>query len=161
MKDYFPCYLNSESVHATFKACVADYESKEIIKCVLFRKENGFPSDSKPILFDKELLEARIPKLEYMLGQLKDVHNTQKRTNTTDIKIKYDNTVWAENNQALLEFLHMCCAANLISPLRQNDSSIEFLTDLYPTISPNDPDYSKWRKENKPKIMSLIASQKD
>lgn len=156
MKSYFPTILSSRSVNDTFKACVADQDSTEVIKCVLFKKSNGFPQDSRPIFFDKKLLEKRIPKLEFMLGQLKDVHNQQTQTNTNSIKIKYDNTIWANNNQALLEFLHMCCAANLISPIQQKDSSIQFLTNLYPTMSPNDPNYSDWSKENKPKILKMI-----
>lgn len=159
MKSFFPATLSSSSVNETFKACVADQDSTEVIKCVLFKKSNGFPQDSRPIFFDKKLLEKRIPKLEFMLGQLKDVHDQQTQTNTTSIKIKYDNTIWAKNNQALLEFLHMCYAANLISPIQQKDSSIQFLTTLYPTVSPVDPKYFDWSAENKPKILKMIKEE--
>ena len=159
MKEWFPTILSSRSVLDTFKACVADQDSQEVIPCVLFQKSNGFPSDSRPIYFDKELLEKRVSKLEYMLGQLKDVHNKQTQTNTNSIKVKYDNTVWATDNQSLLIFLHMCLAAKLISPIMQKDSSIKFLTTLYPTITPGDPAFFDWLDENEPKILKLIAEE--
>ena len=155
MKEWYPTILSSRSVEDTFKACVADQDSKEVIPCVLFRKSNGFPSDSRPIYFDKELLEKRVSKLEFMLGQLKDVHNKQTKTNTNSIKVKYDNTIWVTDNQVLLQFLHMCLAAKLISPIIQKDSSIEFLKPLYPTISPNDPAYFEWKLDT----LELIAEE--
>lgn len=82
MKRYNPSSLTSHRVNTIFKHVVATRRSVATVRCVLFRKENGFPQDSAPIYFDADALDANKSKLEYLVGQLKDIHDKKNIYNS-------------------------------------------------------------------------------
>lgn len=159
MTDYRPLDLNPKSLHDLFIATIANPATISPIRCILFRKDKGFPEDSRPIFFDKQALEDVRAAIEYLLGQLKDTHEGKNSTATTSIATRYDDTTWVNSNQSILEILHMACAAGIIEPIDAKTSKANYIEDIYPTISPDDPNYKSWRKENKQKILQLGAEK--
>ena len=159
MNQYIPNELHIESVKGFFNHSLATRQSKNVIKCVLFQKAKGFPNDSKPIFFDKDLIEHIKPTLEFMMGQLKDVHDKNDHITPQSATKRYDNISWIQDQNSLLSFLHLACAAKLIAPIDAKTSNLYFLENIYPTISVFDPNFKEWEKENKPKILKLIKEK--
>ena len=159
MKKYIPGGLESDIVKSYFNQTLATRQSKNVIKCVLFQREKGFQEESKPIYFDKDLVEHIKPALEYMLGQLNDVHQQKKAITPQSAIKRYDGVNWINNQNELLYFLHLACAARLIAPIDAKTGSLTFLKDIYPTIDVFDPNFREWEKEHKPKILKLIEEE--
>ena len=159
MRDYDPANLRADLINAIFKTTLAKRTSYSVIKCVLFQKEKGFPNDSKPVFFDELELEIITPKLEYLMGQLKDVHEHKKAITPQSVIKRYDNSTWVDNQNTLLEFLHLVCATGLVAPIDAKTSNLDFLEEFYPTICVSDPIFLKWQAEHKPKILKLIEER--
>ena len=159
MKKYMPNGLSADTIKSYFNQTLATRQSKHIIKCVLFQKANGFPSDSKPIFFDEDLIEHIKPSLEFMMGQLKDVHDGNDHITPQSATKRYDNITWIQDQNSLLSFLHLACAAELIAPINAQNSNLKFLEDIYPTIAVLDPSFKKWEQEHKPRILKLIKEK--
>ena len=159
MRDYIPADLRPDLIDAIFKSAVATKTSKSVIKCILFKKENGFPQDSRPIFFDEEEIKIITPKLEYLLGQVKAVHQNQKSITPQSAIKKYDDTTWLNNQNTLLSFLHLLCAANIVEPINAKTSNLDFIEEIYPTISVSDPNFLSWQEIHKPKILRLIKER--
>lgn len=146
--------LDLTSINNIFSKSIATTNSRDIIRCVLFQKKLGFPEDSKPILFDTESIERFKPHIEFMLGQLKDVHLSLESTTPANMKINYNNIDWTKsNNGALMVLLHLAQAADLINPIDAKTSNVSFKTSVAPTLSPLDVNFGEWFKKNKSKIL--------
>lgn len=159
MNKYIPGGLDADIIKGYFNQTLATRQSKNVIKCVLFQKEKGFPNDSKPIFFDKDLIEHIKPALEFIVGQLKDVHEQKDHITPQSATKRYDNITWIKDQNSLLSFLHLACAARLIAPIDAKTSNLKFLEDIYPTIDVFDSNFKEWEKENKPKILRLIKEK--
>lgn len=150
--------LTANYISALFKDCLIKNPSREPIKAVLFQKENGFPEDSRPIFFDKEIVLSHKERINYILGQLKDIHEQHPFTSIDTVTSKYDNSVWTNNRNVVIAFLHLALAAGAISPIDAKSSKITFLKDFMPTIDPLDENYLQWYKENKTKILKKFSN---
>lgn len=150
--------LNANYVSALFKDCLIKDSSREPIKAVLFQKEKGFPEDSRPIFFDKEIVLLNKKRISFILGQLKDVHNQQPYTSMNTVTSKYDNSVWTNNRNVVIAFLHLALAAEAISPIDAKSSQITFLKNLMPTIDTYDSNYSEWYRNNKTKLLKKFSN---
>lgn len=159
MKEYIPTQLDSENIDSLFFSCLPMKEETKVIKCVLFQTSYGFSENARPIFFDEKALQYLSPDIEFALGQLKAVHEGKTTITTEDITILYNGTVWVEDNNTLLKFLHLACALNLISPLNAKDSSVTLLKNIYPTISDQDPNFYEWEKVHKPEILKRIEEE--
>ena len=159
MKKYLPLGLVSDTMKSFFNQTLATRQSKNVIKCVLFQRKSGFQDDSKPLYFDEDLLEHIKPALEFMMGQLKDVHEHKKSITPQSLIKRYDDVIWVDNQNDILRFLHLACAAGLIYPIDAKTSSLTFCKEIYPTIDVLDPNFRDWEKEHKPKILKLIEEE--
>lgn len=156
MKEYTPFPLDDFSVHSVFNVTIAQPITTNFVTCVLLKKENGFSEDSTPIVFDKDVLDRYQSKIEFMLGQLKDIHDQKKSTTSSSVAIRYDEQEWTNNSTTILEILHLACASGLLSYPDAKTSSLNFLKEIYPTVSLKDVKFRGWQKEHKPKILKLI-----
>ena len=156
MKYFIPCNLSADAIRQLFMDALVVPSSKNRISCSLFKKENGFPEDSRPVVFDKDYLTEMHETLEIMLGQLKDVHDKKEFTSPKTINIKYDNTIWMKSKQSLIEVLHLATAAEIIGPL-QSDYSAKFTKQLIPILSTSDPKYREWFLENEKTLTEYLC----
>lgn len=158
MKDFIPTNLTAETIRQLFMDSLATPTTKNTISCSLFKKENGFPEDSRPIIFDKDYLTDMHETIEILFGQLKDVHDKKDSTSPKTINLKYNNTIWMKSKQSLIEVLHLATAANIIGPL-QPDYSAKFVKQLIPILSTSDPEYRNWFLKNQNKLNDYFCGQ--
>ena len=148
MSSFTPTTLNEQNVNMLFKHCLATSQTQKPLRCVLFQKEKGFPQDSRPIFFDGDIIDAAIPAIEFVLGQLKAVHKKDPSITTTSVRTTYQDTDWTNNKNLVIALLHLATAANLISPIDAKTANMDFLKELFPTLSTDDPNYGNWRNNN-------------
>lgn len=154
---FTPTNLNEKNVNMVFKQCLATSHTITPLRCVLFQKENGFPQDSRPIFFDKDIIDEAKPAIEFILGQLKAVHSKEKTINTTSVKKTYLETDWTDNKNLIIALLHLATAANLITPIDAKSANMTFLKDLFPTLSTTDPNYIDWEDKNILKLKKMYS----
>lgn len=158
MLSFTPTNLNEENVNMLFKQCLATAQTQKPLRCILFQKEKGFPQDSRPIFFDGDIIEEATPVIEFVLGQLKAVHQKESSITTTSVKTTYQNIEWTNNKNLIITLLHLATAANLISPIDAKTANMYFLKELFPTLSTSDQNYVKWEENN---IMTLKKLYKE
>ena len=145
--------LTMQDINVIFKHSLAREDSKEVIRTVLFKKENGFEPESRPIFFDTEMIKKFKPQLEYTLGQLKDVHSNQKFSTTDSIKERYDNVLWANSTPPVMAYLHLLLASELIEPLTKQNANLKFTKNIMPTLGSYDSNSPHWLKVNKSNLL--------
>ena len=145
--------LSANYVSALFKDCLIKDTNRQPVEAVLFQKEFGFHEDSRPIFFDKELVDFNKRRIDYVLGQLIDVYEGKNSTTMETIVKKYDNTIWVENRNVVIAFLHLALAAGSISPINAKTGRIDFIRELMPTKDPLNDEYLEWYKKNKTEIL--------
>lgn len=155
MNDYIPIDLSRKQISNIFNACVENIATINKTSCVLFKKENGFKEDSRPIIFDTDKLNSYRGTIEGLFGQLNDIHQKNKITSPNTISKKYDGSTWLTSRQGLIEILHLGTALNILGPLKP-DNTMPIIKEIYPTLSPDDPDFKTWYVENYSKIKSFM-----
>ena len=151
--------LSANYVSALFKECLIKDSDRVPVKAVLFQKELGFHEDSRPIFFDKNLVEKHKNRIDYILGQLKEIYDGKNVTTMETVVKKYDNTIWSENRNVTIAFLHLALAAGSISPLDAKTGTICFTKELMPTKDPLDDEYLEWYKQNKEEIIKRFGNK--
>ena len=152
MKDIIIPTLSLERLNTIFRNSLAQKTSTEVIKVTLFQKENGFQEDSKPIYFDKKIVDNNKQGIEYLLGQLKDVHEGKASTSLESAKQRYDEQ-WTTNTNATMALLHLALAADLIKPVDKSTAQSIFTTNIIPTLHTLDSNFPSWYKNTKPKLL--------
>ena len=151
--------LNATYINALFKDCLIKDTDRQHIAAVLFQKEQGFNEDSRPIFFDKEIVDNNKKTIDYVLGQLKDVYEGKNSTSMKTVVNKYDNTIWTENRNVIVAFLHLALAAGSISPLNAKTGRIDFIEALMPTKDVFDAEYGNWYSQNKEEIIKRFENK--
>ena len=144
---FAPTNLNEKNVNMVFKQCLATVHTQRPLSCVLFRKEKGFPQDSRAILFDGDIIEEAKPAIEFVLGQLQAVHLKETIININNVKRAY-LADWTDNKNLIIALLHLALAAELISPVDAKTGNVVFSKELFPTLSTVDSNYAKWEDKN-------------
>ena len=152
--------LTGEGINQLFQLAVAKNDSTEVIRTVLFQKKYGFPEDSRPIFFDKEVINKLKPQLEFTLGQLKDVHDDYPSTTTETIKDRYDDIEWTKNQTVLMAYLHLLLAADLVKPVEIATGELEFTSEVIPTYHSKDPNMKNWLITEKEKFLTKVYGPK-
>lgn len=145
---FTPTTLDEEDVNMLFKQCLATVQTQRPLRCVLFRKEKGFPEDSRAIIFDGDIIEEGKPVIEFVLGQLKAVHLKESAASLNSFKKMYLDYEWTNNKNLIIALLHLALAADLISPVDAKTGQVVFLKELFPTLSTSDSNYVKWENNN-------------
>ena len=151
--------LDANYVSALFKDCLIKDTNRQPVEAVLFQKEQGFNEDSRPIFFDKEIVDLNIKRIDFILGQLKDVYEGKNSTTMETIVKKYDNTIWVENRNVIIAFLHLALAAGSISPINAKTGRIDFIRELMPTKDVYDHEYGTWLGQNKEEIIKRFENK--
>ena len=84
---FYPLELNEGNVQAIFNRCLATEHSQEQAVGFLFPPTRGYKEGTeKLIYFDKEALLKNKKNIEYLFGQIQEVHVLQKekRVNIDD-----------------------------------------------------------------------------
>lgn len=152
-----PIDLNEDNVQAIFERCLAeDGTPKERETTgVLFSRTTGFSDgDVKIISFDRDKLLVNKKNIEYLLGQLKAVHNS----NGNDVKLpladlikRYDGTRWTSDTDPLfkLGYLGVVPEMSLVNPVLAKDRSTVVSGKVKSTLSPKDPAFPAWWEQHK------------
>ena len=146
--------LNEENVKKLFTYCLA---TKETPKSNLW--VSSFFSDDCNVTvskmpFDYNKLQEKNLAIRYLLGQFKNVHSNRNLMALSDGFQKYDGTSWTSNKMALFSLYYLGCATfnfPRFSPsIRPShfDTVLTEIPTLHPTLSPNDPYFEKWCREN-------------
>ena len=105
--------------------------------------------------FDRVRLQEMQGAISYMLGQLMSVHSKDILMTLNEGFRKYTDKNWTENRVALFSLYYLGVSADKLPEFKPSlldkgefISSINRQASLKPTLSPNDPNFEKWCKEN-------------
>ena len=159
-KTFKPIELTEGNVQAIFDRCLATDKSKQKRAVVLFPVIFGYKREDEILIqFDKDILLENKKNIEYLYGQLDEVHkngNSHNRTKSKDVKIEdfslsYKGIKWCSDNGNLLKLLYLGCNPEilLIKPFNKKYNGTEISTGIEPTLSPKDPNFPAWWEEHK------------
>ena len=146
--------LNEGNVEAIFNRCLSNEDTEELITPTLFPSMLGYKKGTnQSIDFDKKRLLENKRSIEYLFGQLQEVHTLQKerRVNLDDYNTTYKGEHWTRDRATLLKFLYLgvTSAPLAISPFRAKDNTSLISPDIKPTLSPKDPAFPAWWEAHK------------
>lgn len=154
--DYAPPALTAETVERLFHACLAREGDTDIAGRVSpFRKVNGYPSDFKPYLFDRLQLLARQRDIRYLLGQVQAIAQGQRSVPVGAFRTDYRGRLWEDGTTNAIYLVYLAHALEWIGDFVLPPESpgwkgqARLLTDITPTLSPEDPDFPAWWWKNK------------
>ena len=158
VKKYPPCVaeLTEANVQAIFNRCIAKEGTPEdqCFNSILFSRLRGYSPDAERIVvFDREKMLANKNNIQYLYGQLKNVHAGNDTLQINEAFLTYSGTHWTTNKGVLLEFLYLGAAVTDYQFVRIFDSktnSTKLNTDIItPTLSPKDPAFPAWWEAHK------------
>ena len=152
-----PQELNEENVQAIFNRCLAEIEDRKTTTlATLFPPELGYEDDpDAQVLFQTDALLQNKKNIEYLYGQLKEVHDETpvRRVSFWDFSVAYSGKPWTQEEQAVLQLLYLGVNYHLllIEPCwATNDTSRVFKEKpVKPTLSPKDPAFPAWWEQHK------------
>ena len=151
-----PQELNEANVQAIFHRCIAKEETPEDQCCnsILFSRLRGYSPDAERIVvFNRENFLTNKKNIQYLYGQLKNVHAGNNTLQINEAFLTYSGTHWTTNKGVLLEFLYLGAAVTDYQFVRIFDSktnSTKLNTDIItPTLSPKDPAIPAWWEAHK------------
>lgn len=146
--------LNEDNVKKLFVYCSATKNTdRENLTTISFFSANCNVNVPK-LHFNQSRLEEKRFVIRYLLGQLENLHNNKKLMFLSDGFKKYGGKPWTSNKMALFSLYYLGCASqNLpyfeMSKIPNNfDTLLSSIPYLLPTLSPNDPNFEKWCREN-------------
>lgn len=156
----YPSYirdLNENELKTLFATCLANSKTKNQSRTILFSVAYGYkPEDEILIAFDKDTLEKNQKSIEYLYGQLKDVHNRNNVKSTYALSVEdflttYTENSWTHDKGVLLKFLYLGCTEEtlLITPFSKKLNGTVISSTIRPTLSPKDPDFPAWWEGHK------------
>jgi hypothetical protein len=145
-----PLDLNETNVSAIFNECVATKDSTNLIGPNLFTKNGGYSEDSKPIIFEENIIIKNGKSIQYLYGQLEDAHLKHSVISPTSITVDYKGNTWTQDKRIILEFLHLGYSITLFGIFTKTDlGSLARSSIFIPTLSPKDPNFPAWWEEHK------------
>ena len=156
-KGFEPLELNEGNVQAIFNRCIAKEGTPEdqCFNSILFSRLRGYSPDAERIVvFNREKMLANKKNIQYLYGQLKNIHAGNDNLQINEAFLTYSGTHWTTNKGILLEFLYLgaindghclLCAFDAES----NNSTILNTDTITPTLSPKDPNFPAWWEAHK------------
>ena len=151
-----PLELCEMNVQAIFNRCIA-VEGTPDDQCfgsILFSTLRRYSLEAeRRVVFDKERTRANKKNIQYLYGQLKNIHSHSEELQINDAFYSYSGKVWTSNKGILLEFLYLG-AINDENPLMtifdsKTDSAMLITDNIKPTLSPKDPNFPAWWEAHK------------
>ena len=93
-KKFLPLELNEGNVQAIFNRCLAADGVTETTASSLYFSSLGWKKEDDGLLFDKNNLRANQKIIQYLVGQLKPVHEGQHILTLEDMTKTYPGTNW-------------------------------------------------------------------
>ena len=152
-----PIDLNEDNVQAIFNRCIAKEETPEdqCFNSILFSRLRGYSPDAERIVvFNREKVLANKKNIQYLYGQLKNVHAGNGTLQINEAFLTYSGTHWTTNKGVLLEFLYLGAINDGHSLLaafdgKANNSTILNTDIIKPTLSPKDAAFPVWWEQHK------------
>ncbi len=149
--------LNETVVRGIFNECLISENTKTQSRTVLFSVPYGYkPEEEILIVFDSDALERNKKAIEYLYGQLEDVHNGNNINPThafsmKDFSTKYTGEAWTQDRETLLKFLYLGCTEEtlLISPFYKKFNGANISSKIRPSLSTKDSLFPAWWEEHK------------
>lgn len=146
--------LNEENVKKLFTYCLATKQTpKSNIRIFGIFSDNCDVNVPK-MPFNNDKLEEKRLVIRYLLGQFKSLHKKDNIMFLSDGFEKYDGTTWTNNKMALFSLYYLGCATQNFPAFWPSEIPNQFSTilkkvpTLQPTLSPNEPNFDKWCREN-------------
>ena len=151
-----PQELNEGNVQAIFNRCIAKEGTPEdqCFNSILFSRLRGYSPDAERIVvFDREKMLTNKKNIQYLYGQLKNVHAGNDTLQINEAFLTYSGTHWTTNKGVLLEFLYLGGTNDehpLICIFDSKTNSTELnMNNITPTLSPKDPAFPAWWEAHK------------
>ena len=155
-KKYVALELNEANVQAIFNRCIAKEGTPEgqCFNSILFSRLRGYSPDAERIVvFNRESFLANKKYIQYLYGQLKNVHAGNNTLQINEAFLTYSGTHWTTNKGVLLEFLYLGGTGDehpLICIFDSKTNSTELnMGNITPTLSPKDPAFPTWWEQHK------------
>lgn len=158
--DFKPLDLNYLAVTSLFKKCLATESSSECIPAQFQQIKQGYKEDSPLVLFDAKAFQENKQKIDFILGQLLDVHQGPNNIITINSLFKkYNGELWTTDGVTLIKLIHLALANSSIDYFVPPNNESTFLEIIEPTLSPKDPNFQSWYEQNKAKILKKKGGQ--
>ena len=154
-KSFEPIELTEGNVQAIFNRCSPEEDSKDFAYATLFPITRGWEiEDAVQIQFDNAKLLKDKKAIQYLFGQLQEVHTYSKTSKKQDVAIDdynttYSETNWTRDKETLLKFLYLGVASLCCSPFFAETKTSLISPAVKPTLSPKDPTFPEWWEQHK------------
>ena len=149
--EFIPIDLNEANVQAIFNRCLAKEGATETTASSLYFSSLGWEKEDDGLLFDKKQIRASQKSLQYLLGQLKPVHEEQHILTLEDMTKTYQGAIWAKDRASLMQLLYLGSSDELtiFAPLAAKWNGTTLEMPIAPTFSPKDPAFPAWWEAHK------------
>lgn len=151
IEDFIPEILDETTVKTLFYNCLVKPDTKEenMISIFLFDEAAGFEENNQVFTFDELAVQKQAKSINYMIGQLKNVHDKNQMPKVDELFLTYQNKAWTADTSPVMELLYLLTVNNNILKLNKQIDHITFINEEKPTLSPRDPNFEKWYAEHK------------
>ena len=149
--EFIPIDLNEGDVQAIFHRCLVKEGAAETTASSLYFSSLGWEKEDDGLLFDKKRIRASQKSLQYLLGQLKPVHEEQHILTLEDMTKTYQGVIWAKDRASLMQLLYLGSSdeLTLFAPLEAKWNGTTLEMPITPTLSPKDPAFPAWWEQHK------------
>ena len=151
LKSFIPLELNEGNVQAIFNRCLAGDGATETSASSLYFSSLGWEKEDDGLLVDAKQLRVNQKSIQYLVGQLKPVHEGQRILTLEDMTKTYQEINWAGERASLMQLLYLGSSDKLtiFAPLvaKWNGTTLEL--PITPTLSPKDPAFPAWWEAHK------------
>ena len=146
-----PLELNEANVQAIFNRCLAEDGAAETTASSLYFSSLGWEKEDDGLRFVTSQLQANQKNIQYLVGQLKPVHEGQHILTLEDMAKNYQGNVWARERASLMQLLYLGSsdALTIFSPLIAKWNGTTLNMPITPTLSPKDPAFPAWWEAHK------------
>lgn len=97
--------LTEQNVNALFTTCLATklQDKNNILVSELFQKAYGYKENAKPIFFQRDKIQSNKKTIEFLAGQLKNVHDKKRVLTAKSAIQKYNGVNWTTDSRNINE----------------------------------------------------------
>lgn len=156
-----PLDLSKSVVNIIFNKSLTTTPDENSPVAVFHLQKLGYPEDSDPVFFDKQILDEHTKIIYYILGQLEKSHTMEQPIlHPIDFFRKYTGENWTDDKVTVMKLIHLALATGAISQFSaKSDATGIVLSRVFPTLSPKDPNFEQWYEQNKVKILRKKGGQ--
>lgn len=146
--------LNEENIRSIFSDCIATEQTpvEDIISTNFISSDIQTPIPS--IQLSRSRLSENSLTMNYLTGQLDNVHSGKSTFHVNDGFKKYDGSYWTQDKMAVFSLYYLSCVTNVLPYFKASPALKTFVSHLtenpflQPTLSPNDSNFEEWAKNH-------------